>query len=197
MQTTVSREAERGIRYAILAVFVVGVRQRDLGAVFNAIVALAATYLPGAVEYRYDVTFRPWQRTYLSTAMLTHAVGMLGPYDDIWWWDHMTHTHSATILGGATFAASHRRGRDPRPRVVGVVACAGVLWELAEYGIHVTATRVGLEPVLVSYGKTDTLFDLVFDLVGALLVLVLGDSLLENVTPVDESPSSTPDLQSG
>lgn len=195
MQTTVSREAERGIRYAILAVFVVGVRRRDPGSVFNAIVALAATYLPGAVEHRYDVTLRPWQRTYLSTAMLTHAVGMLGPYDDIWWWDHVTHTHSATILGGVTFAAARRRGRDPRPRVVAVVACAGVLWELAEYGIHATATRLGFEPLLVSYGKTDTFFDLVFDLVGALLVLVLGDSLLENMTPVDESPPSPSDSQ--
>ncbi|MFC6767015.1 hypothetical protein [Natrinema soli] len=193
MQTSVAREADRGVRYAILAVLVVGFRRRDPGAVFNAVVSIAATSLPGAVERRYDVTFRPWQRAYLSTAMLTHTVGMLGPYDDVWWWDHVTHAHSATILGGLTFAAARRRGRDPRPWVVAIVAFAGVVWEFAEYGIHATATRLGLDPVLVSYGAADTFFDLVFDIVGALVVVVLGDSLLENLTSTDENLPSAPD----
>ncbi|PGF17871.1 hypothetical protein CP556_18355 [Natrinema sp. CBA1119] len=195
MQTSVANEADRGVRYAILAVLVVGFRRRDPGAVFNAVVSIAATYLPGAVERRYDVTFKPWQRAYLSTAMLTHSVGMLGPYDDVWWWDHVTHTHSATILGGVTFAAARRRGRDPRLWVVAIVACAGVLWEIAEYGIHATANRLGLEPVLVSYGAADTFFDLVFDIVGALVVVVVGDSLLGNLVSSDENPPSAPDSQ--
>ncbi|WP_254763828.1 hypothetical protein [Natrinema marinum] len=185
MQTTVGREAERGIRYAILAVFVVGVRRRNPGAVVNAVVALAATYLPGVAERRYDIEFQAWQRVYLQSAMLTHAVGMLGPYDDVWWWDHLTHTHSATLLGGAVFAAARRRGRDPRPRVVAIVAVAGVLWEIGEYVVHTVADWVGLEPLLVTYGRADTLFDLVFDLVGALLVLVFGDRVLGNLEPAE------------
>ncbi|WP_228546400.1 hypothetical protein [Halegenticoccus tardaugens] len=35
-----------------------------------------------------------------------------------------------------------------------------------------------LEPVLVSYGKIDTFLDLVFNIVGAVLVLAFGDTLL-------------------
>src|SRR6056297_948236 len=182
MQTSVAKEAERGIRYSLLAVVAVGYRQRDPGAVVNAPIALVATYLPGHFERRYDVTFRPWQRVYLNSAMLTHAVGMLGPYDDIWWWDHVTHTHSATLLGGLTFAAARRKDREPHPRVIGIVAFVGVLWEIVEYIIHVTATRLGWDPLLVSYGKTDTALDLVFDLIGAGLVVILGDSFLENLT---------------
>ncbi|MDF9747089.1 hypothetical protein [Natrinema salsiterrestre] len=182
MRPSIVREIERGTRYGLVTVLAIGVRRRDPGAAVNAILGFVGISLPDVIERRYDMEFRPWQRVYLETAMLTHAVGMLGQYDDVWWWDHLTHTHSATILGGLTFAAARRRGRDPRPRVIAVVACAGILWELVEYTIHATANRIGFEPVLVTYGKTDTFYDLVFNLVGAGIVLVLGDHLLGNFT---------------
>lgn len=185
MKTSVEQAAERGIRYAIGVLFVVGVRRRDPGVVFNAVIAAIGTCVPDIASRAYDVELRPWQRLYVDTAMLTHVVGMLGPYDDVWWWDHLTHTHSATILGGAVFATCRRCDRQPQPRVVAAVAGLGLCWEIAEYAIHVTATRLGYEPVLVSYGKTDTILDLVFDLVGAILVLAFGDRFLENLTTSD------------
>ncbi|AHG02240.1 hypothetical protein HALLA_20275 (plasmid) [Halostagnicola larsenii XH-48] len=182
MGISIARKIERGIRYALLSVFVAGVRRRNPGAVVNAVVAAIGTHLPDFVEWVFDVELRPWQRVYVDTAMITHAVGMLGPYDEVWWWDHLTHAHSATILGSIVFAISRRRGRDPRPRVVAVVACLGVLWELLEYAIHVVARRVGVEPILVTYGPKDTALDLFFDLVGAALVLAFGDRVLANLS---------------
>jgi hypothetical protein len=62
----------------------------------------------------------------------------------------------------------------------------GLLWELVEYLVHVASRRVGLEPILVSYGRVDTLLDLLFNLVGAGLVLAFGDSLLGNLVRHDE-----------
>ncbi|WP_246998309.1 hypothetical protein [Halosolutus gelatinilyticus] len=177
---SISRDAERGIRLGLLAVFVAGCRRRNPGAIANALLAFVATYCPAVVERRYGVEFRPWQRVYVEAAMITHAAGMLGPYDDVWWWDHVTHAHSATLLGGLVFASARRRDRNPRPRVIAVVSCVGILWELVEYAIHAAANRLGFEPLLVSYGKTDTALDLVFNLVGALLVLAFGDRVLEN-----------------
>ncbi|MCL7418012.1 MAG: hypothetical protein M8354_09260 [Halalkalicoccus sp.] len=187
-RTAVAHEVERGVTYGIVSVLVVGIRRRDPGAIVNATLALVAASLPGVIEHRHEVEVRPWQRVYVTLAMFLHAVGMLGPYDDVWWWDHLTHTHSATLLGGIVYAASRRRGRDPRPDVVGVVVCVGALWELVEYAIHVTANRLGFEPILVSYGTVDVLLDLVFDLLGAALVLVLGDSILENI--IDDTARS-------
>jgi hypothetical protein len=111
---------------------------------------------------------------------------MLGPYDDVWWWDHLTHAYSATLLGGIVHVAARRRGSDPRPRVLAAVTVAGVLWELLEYVIHSVSRRLGLEPLLVSYGQYDVVFDIVFDLVGALLTLVFGDALLGNFFDRDE-----------
>jgi hypothetical protein len=182
-QRSVTQEAERGIRYALVAVLIIAFRQRNLGAVVNAVVAIAGTYLPSIVEDQYNVEFMPWQRAYTGIAMLTHAIGMLGPYEDTWWWDHLTHTHSATLLGGIVHAASRRRRQDPRTRVLTIVGCVGILWELMEYSIHAVANRVGLEPILVSYGNKDTLLDLCFDVFGALVVLVLGDRMLQNFIP--------------
>ncbi|WP_245998523.1 hypothetical protein [Halalkalicoccus subterraneus] len=171
---------ERGVRYGIVSVFVVGIRRRDPGAIVNAVLAFVAASLPDAIEHWHDVEFRPWQRVYASIAMLLHAVGMLGPYDDIWWWDHLTHTFSATLLSGIVYTASRNRGRDPQADVIGAVVGLGTLWELMEYLLHALANRLGFEPVLVAYGPIDTALDLVFDLLGAVLVLVVGDSALEN-----------------
>lgn len=182
----VAEGAERWLRVGIAAVFVEGVRRRDPGAIVNAVVALGATFLPAILERRCTVEFRPWQRIYVETAMVTHAVGMLGPYDDVWWWDHLTHVHSATLLGGLVHVVSRRLDVDPRPRVLAGVATVGVLWELVEYVAHVASRRVGLEPVLVSYGKVDTLLDLVFNVVGAVLVLAFGDTLLGNLVRRDD-----------
>jgi hypothetical protein len=182
---SVVREAGRAVRYAILGVLVSGIRRRNPGAVVNAIVSFAATYLPAAVEWRYDVEFRPWQRLYFNAGMLTHATGMLGPYDDTWWWDHLTHTHSSTLVGGLIHVIARRGGRDPRPRVIGGVLCLGVLWELMEYAIHGVSRRVGLEPLLVPYGPKDTLKDLIFDVLGALLTLAFSDRLLSNLLDED------------
>ncbi len=178
---TVAEAAEGGIRCGIVAVFVVGIRRRNPGAVANAVLAFVATYLPTALAGRFDVELRPWQRVYASAAMVTHAVGMLGPYDDTWWWDHLTHTHSATLLGSVVHAASRRRDTDPAPRVLGVVMGVGIVWEVLEAAIHAVARRLGVEPILVTYGKRDTVLDLCFDFVGACLVVILGDRLLGNV----------------
>lgn len=98
----------------------------------------------------------------------------------------ISHTHSATLLSGIVYAVSRRRGRDPRLDVIGVVACVSVLWELMEYVSHVITTRLGSEPILVTYST----FDLVFDLLGAVLVLVFADQLLENFIADTTRPPS-------
>lgn len=179
---TRTRQLERGIGTAILAVLVEGARRRDPATVVNAAVALVGTCLPAVLERAFGVEFRPWQRVYAATAMLTHAVGMLGLYEDTAWWDHLTHTHSATLVGGIVHVVARRRGHDPRRSVVVGVVAAGVSWEVLEYAIHGAARRLDVEPLLVRYGAHDTLFDVAFDLLGACLVLVFGDRLLDNLT---------------
>ena len=180
MQPAAERLVVQSVRSAIVAVFVEGLRRRNPGVIANAAPAFVATYLPGVIERRHGVEFLPWQRVYAVASMLTHSIGMLGYYEDVGWWDHLTHVHSATLLSGLVHVVSRRRGRNPRTDVLGAVVVGGVLWELIEYAIHAAARRLGVEPVLINYGKRDTVLDIVFNLVGALVVIVTGDRLLRN-----------------
>ncbi|WP_436343839.1 hypothetical protein [Natronorubrum sp. FCH18a] len=128
---------------------------------------------------------------WVSVAALVHTLGMLGPYDRIWWWDHLAHTLSGVVVAGATDVAFRAEAdADPRGKfspkfrpavITGVTLGFGVLWEVLEYGIHATADQRGFEPLLVHYGRLDAIGDIVFDLLGASLVVLFGRHGLSNV----------------
>lgn len=180
-RTPLEEAVDTSFKGATFAVFVEAVRRRNPNAAANAVLVFGAMFLPRLTERLYGVELRPWQRVYTESAMLAHAVGMLGLYDDTWWWDHLTHALSATVLGGVAHVVADRRGRGHGRCVLASVAVGGVLWEGMEYAIHRLSDRLGVEPVLIYYGREDTLGDLLFDLVGAVFVLLFGDRLLENL----------------
>ncbi|MFC6764738.1 hypothetical protein [Natrinema soli] len=51
---------------------------------------------------------------------------------------------------------------------------------IVEYAVH-TVKRLGLKPVLVSYGTKETVLNLGFELIGALLVFRFGDRILNDL----------------
>lgn len=147
--------------------------------------------MPRVVERRWEVQFRSWQRLWVSTAAVVHTVGLLGPYDRVWWWDHIAHTLSAGIVAAAADIAYLRTdletegvvATDSRHRFVfGVTIVLGVVWEVLEYVVHALGNHLGFEPLLVHYGRRDTVFDVVFDILGAGFVLLYGHRHIENLT---------------
>lgn len=187
----VSHLANRVVQAGIGAAFLVGVRRRDPTVVVNAVVSAAFTALPRMLEIRYGARFRPWQRLWVSAAGLVHTLGMLGPYDRVWWWDHLAHTLSGVVVAAATDVVFQSRAADADPVtgkshdratvVFGVTLAFGVVWELLEYVVHAIADRLGFEPLLVHYGRLDALGDLLFDLLGASIVVRFGRRALSNV----------------
>lgn len=187
-------------RLGLLYVGWLGIRRRDASVLVNALLSLLGTFIPTVLERRYPIHLRPWQRLWISVAMLMHAIGMLGTYDRIWWWDHVTHTLSASIVGAIAYVVTrtspNRRGdhRGPpraTPTVVfGWTMGLGLLWEVLEYAIHVVENRLGLTPLLKRYGRRDTVLDLVFDGVGAALVIIFGPEALANVVESLEAVES-------
>lgn len=181
--------ATRALQSVVFGLLVVGLLTRNVGAVVNAAAGLGVTYLPKLLERDLKVTLDPKLTLYIAVAVALHAIGMLGPYEAVWWWDHLTHTLSATVVAGVGYTLvrvieeySDAVSVPPKFEFVFIVLftlALGVVWEVMEFLLRILAIEVGIEAVLIQYGLADTLTDLVFDTVGAVAVAVLGRQSLE------------------
>lgn len=107
-------------------------------------------------------------------------------YERIWWWDMALHASSGLLLGIFGFllvyVLNESRNIDlhMRPRFVALFAflfavAVGALWEIFEFamdrtfGLNMQKTMLG-DPS----GLTDTMWDLILDAAGALLISSLG-----------------------
>lgn len=178
----------RWMQVALAGVVLVGLHARNPSVVLNGVVALGVTFLPAVLERDYRIPLPAWLTLWLTTAVLLHAVGLLGPYRDVWWWDHVTHTLSAALVAGAGYATVHALDVHsealylPSRFLAGFVLlftlALGVGWEVLEFAARAVAEAYGYGPVLVQYGLEDTIVDLLFDLLGALVVAVFGSASL-------------------
>jgi hypothetical protein len=179
------------MQVGIALILLVGLARRNVGVVVNATFALAATALPAVLERDYRLPLDAGLTLWITAALFLHTIGMLGLYDGVWWWDHLTHTLSATIVaavGYVTARAVDESSEDiylPRPflfvYIVLFTLALGVLWEVLEFAARGGADLLGIDPVLVQYGLSDSLLDLVFDAVGAVVVGLFGAGVFEGV----------------
>lgn len=195
--TTFVQVAYAVVLIGVVAGLLVGVRTNNQPAVANAVGAVVVSLLPALVEVGFgaaglDVAFAPALSLVLAVAGFLHVVGMLGWYDTVSWWDHLTHTVSAAILAAVVHASLHTvdvgvPGVELSAAYVAAftllfVLAAGVLWELLELYAREVGERVGATPVLEHYGLRDTALDLVFNAVGAVSVIVVDVRTLGTVT---------------
>lgn len=187
----IRRRAARLMQVAIVAILLAGVWTRNVGVIVNASLALVVTFLPALLERDYSIGLDPGLTLWLTTAVLLHAIGMLGLYNTVWWWDHVTHTLSATVVAAVGYITVRAIGDHsdalhfpPQFTFVFILLftlALGVFWEIMEFAIHGTADWFGLEPILVQYSLEDTIVDLIFDFVGAVLVALFGHHELGGV----------------
>ncbi|MEF8831657.1 MAG: hypothetical protein V5A23_09005 [Halobacteriales archaeon] len=168
----------------IVATAVQGAREGDGATVVNGAAMLVVALVPGALAVappsplaaRVGATSELFLWT--ASAGFLHQLGMRGRYESTWWWDHLTHTVSGALLAALLYAALLVVPDGPGPvavaaATVGGTLALGLVWELVELVARELGERYGVEPVLVHYGWTDTGFDLLFDVVGALVVVGL------------------------
>ena len=150
----------------------------------NAAGALLVTALPALlrreVGLRIDFGIALW----LTVAVLLHAVGILGPYRNVWWYDYVTHALSASVVAGIGYAVVRaldehsERIELPEPFFSAflflVVVAFGVVWEVLEFAVTEISEALGVNSVLVVFGISDIVTDLVFTSLGGLVVVLWG-----------------------
>lgn len=175
------------VQTPLVALLALGYRRENKAAVVNTIAAIAATATPITVELVLQalgspsVSFTPFLTLWTGLAGVLHAVGMLGYYESVGWWDHLTHTLSSALATALLYAgllvtvgpAPDGSTGHLAAGTIAVVIGLSLFWELAEIGMRYIGERFGVEPVLVHYGWEDTGLDLVYNLLGTLFVLVV------------------------
>ncbi len=157
-------------------------------AITNGTLSLLITFSPAAFERNYEVPLDPWLGLWITLAVFLHTMGSAGLYAWIDWWDHLTHAMSASLVAGVgyTFARGidlhsdriHLPDRFFFIYVLVVVLSFGVVWELFEFGFDIAADATGIAMPLAQHGLHDTIRDLMFNSLGALLVAAFGQAHL-------------------
>jgi uncharacterized membrane protein YjdF len=107
-------------------------------------------------------------------------------YYRFWWWDILLHAASSLLLGIVGFLLvyvlnENRRAQlHMRPRFIALFAFTfalgvGALWEIFEFAMDRLFGVTMQKPMLGDpSGLTDTMWDLIVDTLGAMLISVLG-----------------------
>ena len=178
----------------VLLALIVGyaVLSGQLRLLVNSAIPFSITLLPSLLRREYDYEMGGGLAAWIGVAAALHAVGVLELYTTVAWFDQVAHTVSASLVAGAGYAIviaienQHDGVVIPeRLRAVFIllfVLAFGVLWEIAEFATEGLAVVIGGTPVLVQYGSTDIVLDLLFNAVGAILVAIWGTGYFEEVS---------------
>jgi hypothetical protein len=121
---------------------------------------------------------------------------MVGAYEAVAWWDHLTHFVSATLVAAVAYTAvaavdAFVEDLYLPPWALSVMLFMwtlglGVLWEVMEFVGRAVAVELGTDPVLVQYGLDDTMLDLAVDALGGVFIALVGpgrfDGLIGRLT---------------
>lgn len=186
------RQASRAMQLLLVVILLWGLHARDLAVIANAAVMLAITFVPAILRREYDLAMDAGVVLWITAAVSLHALGSTGLYSQIPLFDRFTHALSATVVaagGYAVFRAIHvhvERVHIP-PKLMGAfillfVFAAGVVWEILEFALDQSAAALGIQAVLIQYGIDDTIGDLLFNALGALVVTIWGTVYLTDLS---------------
>jgi hypothetical protein len=183
----------------LVGIFFIGIERGSTTVVVNALVGLAVTQIPPILERDYGVPMDTALTLWITSAVFLHALGVLGLpgseqnfYGTIWWWDHVTHALSSSVVAAVGYATA--RALDVRSEEVHLpsrfmfvyilvfVLAFGVFWEVIEFGLGEAARLLGNQALLTQHGLRDSMLDLVFDTIGAVVVAVWGTAHLTGVS---------------
>ena len=187
------RTLVRILQLALVGILGYGLATFQLELALNAGVPLGVTFLPAILRREYSYTMDAGLVLLISVAVFLHALGSLGLYTRYSWYDEITHTVSAVLIAGIGYAVltaleRHSGAIDLPSKLRGVfilvfVLAFGVIWEVFEFGAVWISQTVGVTSPVRVFGIDDIVTDMVFNLVGAILVAVWGTGYFEDFVP--------------
>lgn len=211
ISTRRQRQIARLLEASLIGMCFIGLYLGRLGIVINAGIGVAVTQIVPLLERDYGIPMDPALTLWITTAVFLHGLGtiplpvewvsLFGPvpagqervtlYSSGGVWDHLTHTFSASVVAAAGYATTralheHSDVIHIPPRfmfvfVIQFVIAFGVLWEVLEFALGGVSATLGSGAVLTQYGIEDTMMDLLFDVVGAVIVGLWGTAHLTDV----------------
>lgn len=190
----------RVLQALLLAILGIGLYSGNVVIAFDAAIGLFITQLPALLERRYQIVMDVWLVIWITMAVFLHALGTVPLpgldfetlYGATWWWDHLTHALSSSIVVASGYAATralqeHTEYIQLGPKFMFAyllifVLAFGVIWELFEFYIAVGADLFGIPQVLTQYGLDDTVLDLIYNSIGGILVAVFGTAYLAGIS---------------
>lgn len=198
ISNTRQAQLSRAMQLALVGFLFVGLYETDVGIIVNSTFGLAITALPAVIARDYEIPMDAGLTLWITAAVFLHAFGTIGLpwmdvsfYQTVWWWDHLTHALSSSLVAGVGYATVRvletYSEHIELPRkvaftfIIVLVLAFGVLWEVAEFVIAEVSMVIGVKPVLTQYGVGDTMLDLIFNTVGAVIVGVFGTARLADL----------------
>ena len=194
--TPINQRLHRRVTVALQIALLIGIAlEVAAGQWLNVVTTTAVlglTLLPVRMGRRFNV-FIPPELEVLALIFVFAALFLgevRGYYVRFWWWDLVLHSASGFLLGIVGFLLVHVLNEKEdlelhmKPRFVALFAFMfalglGALWEIFEFGMD---SIFGYN--MQKSGLNDTMWDLIVDAVGALVIAVLGYGYLRNARNV-------------
>jgi hypothetical protein len=176
----------------LFILLIVAIFTGDLPTALNAIAGLAVTFAPYFITRKYSIPLDPGLTLWITLAIFMDALGTFAFYENVARWDNITHALSASVITAAGYALI--RAIDIYtdeiyipPKVLFLfillfVLATGVLWEIMEFLTDELAGELGYKAVLVQHGINDTMIDMSFNLLGAILAATWGAAYLSDIS---------------
>lgn len=155
---------------------------------FLVVCIILVTFIPFVIGRQYRISI-PAEFQILAVIFIFASL-FLGEihsyYEKYWWWDMLLHASSGLLMGILGFLLvfllneNDRAGIDLSPHFVALFAflfalAVGTLWEIFEYSMDTLLDTRMQKPMLGDpSGLTDTMWDLILDACGALIISFLG-----------------------
>ncbi len=178
------------IQAALTVALILFLARRDWENVFLTGLVIGLTLVPAFLWQKYRLYLPPeFQLISAAFVFLSLFLGFAQDfYYRFWWWDFVLHTGSGFMLGIAGFIALYLLNQTDRlPQEVSPafrcffgVTCAvflGVLWEIFEFACDQIAPYWNMQSV--DTGVADTMWDLIVDTIGAVIVALMGYAYLK------------------